>query len=122
MPVGLAPSSAAALAKWRAEALFLAVAWLGNALSVYHCDERELMLTHYCAQGNQARLKATDANGDRIVFAFLDATNVAPDQGVMVALTVALQGDAFDQESVYRTPTGDPDTTRLHFVRAEPPA
>jgi hypothetical protein len=92
-----------------------------ETLSVYHRDGRELMLTHYCAQGNQARLKATEANGDRIVFTFLDASNVAPDQGVMVRLMVALQGDAFDQESTYRAPTGEPDLTRLRFVRAMPP-
>jgi hypothetical protein len=50
----------------------------------------------------------------------LDATNVAPDQGVMVGLTVALQAGAFDQESACADATGEPDTTRLRLVRAAP--
>jgi hypothetical protein len=88
-----------------------------QTLSAYHRDGRQLMVTHYCAQGNQARLKAVEAGADRVVFAYLDATNVGADDGVMHRLVVALHGDAFDQESVYRSGSGESDVSTLHFVR-----
>src|SRR5688572_30183103 len=88
-----------------------------ETISVYHRDGRALMLTHYCAQGNQARLKATEATRERIVFTFLDATNVAEGQGVMRRLVFVFRGDGFDQESVYREPNGEDSSTTLHFFR-----
>src|SRR5687767_14398343 len=72
-----------------------------ETISVYHRDGRALMLTHYCAQGNQARLKATEATREKVTFALLDATNVTDEQGVMQKLTFVFREDAFDQESVY---------------------
>ena len=90
-----------------------------ETISVYHRDGRALMLTHYCAQGNQARLKAIEATKERIVFAYLDATNVTEEQDVMQRLAIALRPDGFDQETVYRLPSGEQETTVLHFFRAE---
>lgn len=78
----------------------------GNeTLSAYHRDGRALMATHYCAQGNQARLKAVKATRDSIVFRLLDATNVNGDQGVMQQLAFTFRADGFDQQSIYREPT-----------------
>lgn len=88
-----------------------------ETLSVYHRDGGTLMLTHYCAQGNQARLKAVVATRERVVFTFLDATNVAAEQDVMQQLTIALRSDGFDQEAVYRRPNGAVETTTLRFSR-----
>jgi hypothetical protein len=88
-----------------------------ETMTVYHRDGRALMLTHYCAQGNQARLKATETTGSKIVFTFLDATNVQPDQGIMQKLAFSLHGDSFDLETVYREPSGEPDATTLRFER-----
>ncbi len=88
-----------------------------ETVSVYHRDGRGLMLTHYCAQGNQARLKATEATRDKVTFTFLDATNVAPDQGVMQKLVFAFRADGFDLESAYLEPNGETETTTLHFFR-----
>lgn len=88
-----------------------------ETLSVYHRDGSGLLLTHYCAQGNQARLKAVVASRERVVFGFLDATNVAAEQDVMQQLTVALRPDGFDQETVYRLPSGALETTTLRFSR-----
>ncbi len=88
-----------------------------ETMTVYHRDGRALMLTHYCAQGNQARLKATVASRDRIDFAYLDATNLASDQDVMRRLSFVFKDDGFDQESVYRDPKGSESSTTLHFHR-----
>ncbi len=91
-----------------------------ETLSVYHHDGRALLLTHYCAQGNQARLEATVATRERIVFEYLDATNLRAEQDVMQRLTFVLRADGFDQESVYRLPSGELETTTLRFFRADP--
>jgi hypothetical protein len=88
-----------------------------ETLSVYHRDGRALMLTHYCAQGNQARLKAIEATNEKVVFTFLDATNVTDQQGVMHRLAFLFRPDGFDQESTYRNGRGEEDATTLHFVR-----
>jgi hypothetical protein len=46
--------------------------------SVYHLDGSDLRLTHFCAAGNQPRLKATEIDGalGTARFSFLDATNL----------------------------------------------
>lgn len=88
-----------------------------ETITVYHPDGAQLMLVHYCAQGNQVRLKAVEAGPGRLEFRFLDATNVAPDQGVMRELGVTIAQDSFEQRSVYRSPDGQDGADTLHFVR-----
>ncbi len=58
-------------------------------VSIYHRDGADLMMTHYCAEGNQPRLKAASAGEKQIVFKFLDATNMSgPDADHINGLTV----------------------------------
>ncbi len=49
-------------------------------VTVYHLDGDDLLLTHYCAAGNQPRLKLDRAasTADRLVFAFDGGTNLDP--------------------------------------------
>ena len=50
--------------------------------SVYHMDGDVLRMTHYCAAGNQPRLRATSADGDVVSFELVDITNLAgPEAG-----------------------------------------
>jgi hypothetical protein len=76
-----------------------------ETLSVYHMDGDRLLLTHYCAQGNQPRLRydAKKSGADRLIFTFLDATNIASRKAErMVRLEAAfLDADHFDQASTY---------------------
>ena len=88
-----------------------------ETISVYHRDARTLMLTHYCAQGNQARLKAVEATREKVVFVYLDATNLGEEQDVMHRLAVVFRPDGFDQETLYRLPSGEEEKTTLHFIR-----
>ena len=48
--------------------------------SVYHLDHGELMLTHYCAAGNQPRMRLDSAasSPERLVFRFDGGTNLDP--------------------------------------------
>jgi hypothetical protein len=49
-----------------------------NMTTVYHLDGADLRATHYCAAGNQPRLKATSMEGDNKVVKFhmVDITNM----------------------------------------------
>jgi hypothetical protein len=59
-------------------------------ITLYHLDGDHLMLTHYCATGNQPRMVARSTDNDlgasTIQFDFVDATNLAsPKDGHMHA-------------------------------------
>jgi hypothetical protein len=47
-------------------------------VTVYHADGPDLVLTHYCTEGNQPRLRARDARGPRFDFAYDGGTNIDP--------------------------------------------
>ena len=47
-------------------------------VTVYHADGPDLVLTHYCMEGNQPRMRARGAQGSRIAFAYDGGTNIDP--------------------------------------------
>jgi hypothetical protein len=58
-------------------------------VNMYHMDGSTLVVTHYCAMGNQPRMRATSSDGTSIAFAFDSVTNkTAPDQTCMGKLTL----------------------------------
>jgi hypothetical protein len=46
-------------------------------VTVYHLDGSDLVLTHYCMEGNQPRMRAK-ASGSRLDFAFDGGANIDP--------------------------------------------
>lgn len=86
-------------------------------MSVYHTDGRGLMLTHYCVQGNQARLRATAIEGGRVSFSQIDATNLSAAQSVLHDLVFALGPDPLERTEIYRAHDGTTETTVFHFAR-----
>lgn len=44
--------------------------------NMYHMDGASLLVTHYCASGNQPRMRASAAGADRIDFEFESITNM----------------------------------------------
>ena len=47
-------------------------------VTVYHADGPDLVLTHYCMEGNQPRMRARGAQGSRFGFAYDGGTNIDP--------------------------------------------
>jgi hypothetical protein len=64
----------------------------GNMVSMFHLDNDRLLMTHYCAVGNQPRMVASASpDGKVLTFNFLDATNLAtPDAGHMQQVVFTL--------------------------------
>jgi len=61
-------------------------------VSLFHMDGDRLLVTHYCAVGNQPRMVATvSPDGKTFTFNFIDATNVLSTQpGHMQRLVVTM--------------------------------
>ena len=63
-----------------------------DMISMFNLDGERLLMTHYCAVGNQPRMVASPSpDGKTITFQFLDATNLAtPDAGHMNRLVISM--------------------------------
>jgi hypothetical protein len=64
-----------------------------DMISMFHMDgDNRLMMTHYCAAGNQPRMQASvSPDGKTVAFAYVDATNLAtPDSGHMQKMVLTL--------------------------------
>lgn len=64
-----------------------------DMISMIHMDgPNRLLLTHYCAMGNQPRMQASvSPDGKTFTFTYVDATNLAaPDAGHMQRMTLTV--------------------------------
>lgn len=76
-----------------------------DMITNYYLDGEKLMLTHFCAAGNQPRMVAAPhQDGDALTFTFKDVTNLAsPGAGHMAGLTITFVDDNhFTQEWTWR--------------------
>lgn len=48
----------------------------GAMVTIYHPDGESVMMTHYCAAGNQPRMRAKGNGEKELAFSFVDATNL----------------------------------------------
>ena len=88
-----------------------------ETMSVYHADGASVVLTHYCAQGNQPRLRLGPITDGTLVFRFVDVTNLQPEKSYLVEKRLQFVGDGLEQTEIYRDPAGATDTTVFHFKR-----
>jgi hypothetical protein len=98
-----------------------------ETLTVFHRDGKRLLATHYCAQGNQPRLKLEDPPKDpaspALVFSFLDATDLATASAVhLTRLELRLTGAGRYTEIETYSENGKEEATTLEFERAQKPA
>jgi hypothetical protein len=63
-----------------------------DMISMFNLDGDRVLLTHYCAVGNQPRMVASASpDGKTFTFDFLDATNLAtPDAGHMTRMVLSM--------------------------------
>jgi hypothetical protein len=62
-------------------------------VTVYHADGSDLVLTHFCMEGNQPRMRAKAPRGSRFEFAFDGGANIDPKRDRhMNSATVELVG------------------------------
>ena len=63
-----------------------------DMISMFHMDGSRLLLTHYCAVGNQPRMQASvSPDGKTFTFTYVDATNLAsPEAGHMQRMILTL--------------------------------
>jgi hypothetical protein len=92
-----------------------------ETLTVFHADGARMLATHYCAQGNQPRLAldTTISTDAKLIFRFVDATNLAHASDEHLAqLELWLTDDnEYTQVETYEH-NGKPETTTLRFERA----
>lgn len=88
--------------------------------NMYALDGNGIVMTHYCASGNQPRMRADRLEDNRLVFRFEDVTDLAsPDDMYMGAMTLvfldddriqehwtAFRGDEVDHEMVFELTRG----------------
>src|SRR5262245_4347620 len=86
-----------------------------NMVTLFHLDGDRLLMTHYCAAGNQPRMKAIPTgNKNSVAFDFLDATNLAsPETGHMHRATFTLvDSNHLTEEWIFRK---DGKESKEHF-------
>lgn len=90
-------------------------------VTLYHLDGENLMLTHYCMEGNQPRMRARRIGPGEIEFEFVDATNLAsPAAGHMHrALLKFTSTDQFQAAWTWREKGKDAFTEVIRIERTE---
>lgn len=90
-----------------------------ETITTYHLDDGDLVATHYCARGNQPRLRMRtgDARHPRLVLA--DVTGRDDGEPVLVELAYDLTPErGFERTEVYRQPDGKLERTVWRFAPA----
>ena len=64
-----------------------------ESLTIYHMDGSALMASHFCPQGNQPRLRMTQATESRFDFSFYDATGIDPGEAVQREFWIEIGAD-----------------------------
>jgi hypothetical protein len=82
-------------------------------VTMYHLDGDAIVLTHYCALGNQPRMKsAPTGDPKRLVFQFLDGTNVDAAKDMhMHEATIELVADDHIRSAWTSYANGKPEST-----------
>ena len=71
-------------------------------VNCYHLDGENVILTHYCAQGVQPRMKLSSSDGKSMKFDFLDCTNLpSKDAPHMHDMTLTIDGDKITESWGY---------------------
>ena len=91
--------------------------------TMYHLDEEDLVLVHYCVSNNQPRMRALPAgeDSDELRFEFVDSTNFPdPDAGHMYKARIRFVDERhITTEWTYRQDGKDAYSVAVNYERAE---
>ena len=89
-----------------------------DMISMIHMDGDRLLLTHYCAAGNQPRMQATiSADSKSISFDFVDGTNLANTSGHMQRVIFIFTDATHHTEEWHFAVSGKEIVERFDFER-----
>ena len=89
-----------------------------DMVTMYHPDGKSLVMTHYCSENTQSRMRASGSDNKRIVFSFLDATNVhSSDPMRMTGLVLTLKDHDHMTAEWTSTAMGKSQTGLFEFTR-----
>jgi len=92
-------------------------------INMYHLDGDDLVLTHYCAGGNQPqmRLNKTASTADQLVFDFAGGTNLDPQVDNHIHSARIQMVDSDHMESVWKAYSAGEEvaTMTFHLARTE---
>jgi hypothetical protein len=90
-----------------------------NMITMYAPDGGSIVATHYCAAGNQPRMraKASASNVTSLDFQFVDATNTAAAPELMKRLVVTFQDPNHFTQSWTSSTEGKEQTTDFVYTR-----
>jgi hypothetical protein len=91
-----------------------------RTLTLFHLDGEQLIATHYCARGNQPRLRLQPSSSvRRFELSFFDATNLPnPGAAHLRHLEIELTDSGHFSKTEEYVENGRPDVTVLNFTRA----
>ena len=90
-----------------------------ETVTTYHADGTGLVATHYCAQGNQPRLRMAASDAQHPQLALVDVTGQDAGESVLVELSYDLTpAPGFERIEVYRQPDGTLERTVWKFAPA----
>lgn len=87
-------------------------------VDMYFPEGDGVTMVHYCAMGNQPRLKLNSAKGKKLIFTYVDGTNIpSPDSPHMSDLTLTVKGDKLTQDWFGSVDPKHADPTTFVFTR-----
>ncbi len=92
-----------------------------DMVTVYTRDGSRLLMTHYCSENNQPRMRSAglSPDGRQIEFTFVDVTNLpSPDASHMTGLVLVIpDGDHLTQRWTHQEAPGKTHTSDFIFTR-----
>jgi hypothetical protein len=89
-----------------------------HMVTLYHPDGPGLLMTHYCAMGNQPRMRSKGLQDGRIDFTYVDATNLKASDADRMTRLVLTFPDAGHLVQEWTSKQGSREVvTRFEFAR-----
>lgn len=84
-------------------------------ISMYHLENGELIATHYCALGNQPRMKLSKSTPAELVFDFVGGAGIDPEKSMHIhGGTITLRPDG-QMEALWRVFRGGKEIAQNKF-------